>query len=59
MQYPYCLLMNESMYRYPVAFAITSTTAKNIGDCLLNEWMYFGIPRYISADNDTCCDEHG
>jgi len=28
MQYPYCLLMIDSMSRYPVAFAITSPTAQ-------------------------------
>jgi len=54
MQYPYCLLMIDSMSRYPVAFAITTPSAKNICDCLVKVWMYFGIPRYISADNATC-----
>jgi len=42
MQYPYCLLMIDSMSRYLVAFAITSPTAKNICDRLLKVWMYFG-----------------
>ena len=54
MQYPFCLLLLDSMSRYPIAFAIKSPTAKNICDCLLKVWMYFGIPRFVSADNATC-----
>ena len=49
-----CVLLLDSMSRYPAAFAIRSPTAKNICDCLLKLWMYFGIPRYVTLDNATC-----
>ena len=54
LQYPYCLVMLDSMTRFPVAFAIKSPTAKNVCDCLVQVWTMFGVPRYVSADNATC-----
>ena len=54
MEFPFCVLLLDSMSRYPAAFAIRSPNAKNICDCLIKLWMYFGIPRYVTLDNATC-----
>ena len=52
--YQYCLLLIDSMTRFPMAFAIKAPTAKNVCDCLVQTWSIFGVPRYVSADNATC-----
>ena len=54
MEFPFCVLLLDSMSRYPAAFAIRSPNAKNICDCLIKLWMYFGIPRYVTLDIATC-----
>ena len=52
--YQYCLLLIDSMTRFPMAFAIKAPTAKNVCDCLVQTWSIFGVPRFVSADNATC-----
>ena len=42
LQYPYCLVMLDSMTRFPMAFAIKAPRAKNICDCLVQVWTLFG-----------------
>ena len=52
--FPYSVLLLDSMTRYPAAIAIRSPTVKNICDCLIKHWVYFGITRYVTLDNATC-----
>ena len=51
LEYNYCLVMVDSSTRYPAAFALRSLTAKNICDCLMQVFMYFGMATYVTSDN--------
>lgn len=50
-QFPYFLIMVDSMSRFPVAYALRSVTAKSICDCLLNCWSWLGVPSTVTCDN--------
>jgi len=51
MQYPYVLIMVDSMSRYAVGYALRTVTARSICDCLLNCWSWLGVPSTVTCDN--------
>ena len=49
-KYNYALVLCDSCSRFPVAFALTSLTAKNVCNALLQLFQFTGIPSVIQSD---------